>query len=888
MTCYYYFQIISLPSQFHYTYSIQFMAVTNEIDQIEDSKTYLIICNANINQNDCGSVKYRIPILDHILPQTISISNSGQPIYFSLEHSINGLSGRVAGDIHVIFRIHVSPTGKAFYGLNITNSVTANNTGNGILIREVRERTTFTNITVVGNEGQAGILVNNGAADIWINASYIDHNWGDGINVTYSGGSVTINGTTISHNRWRGCAFHQEDFSSYLPLHQEIIFKGRPSNNIFYLRTQIVNNAWGGILIGNFCIPSWRNIQPKVLISWTELVANRYHASIEIFACQKAEMANTIIDFTGNRVEDGLGVGFRMEPAVNIIMIISNNQFIANNDTALIIRNARYPYLHNLPAQVTISKNSFKFNSGQSIVSIGMVEGSQIQNLTFNQQNEVRENRVINPFPYLNPRSTPYAALVVSSSNVVINRNCFKNPQAAYEIGTELEEHAKWIDARENNWGHSRPELFMHRIFDQFNRYSLATIEVNPFAAVCNQRRPHITTVQQYYRLFRKDSEPYILGGTIWENQDLGKGLYTVIDDLNIVPGARLTVAPGTELQFSNGIGMLVQGELVRTELHSSNEMVKFTSVPFVLPNLPNIRLVDENNNSAASVLAGRLEVNVDGKWGTICSRSWTKDLALLACNQLGLIMDPENLENWQIFPSGGELPVVMDNIKCEEREYDITRCRHDGMNENIIVSCEATQIVGLRCMEPSWSGVRYSLLANPPSVTGQSSMDKWIIEKAGLFDFRLPIFSAALQIDWNYHIFNHLYIRNNFWNGIDVIYNDLTRKPAIRSSYFENNRRHGFKTRSPGITVEKVSLSKNGQSGFRYNSFISKNLQRDIVTWLERREQSEMEANNVFVIPNKNIDQLVVYESHLNQRKFLIAKITSECPLGEDFSLLK
>ncbi|EFO12358.1 hypothetical protein LOAG_16175, partial [Loa loa] len=64
---------------------------------------------------------------------------------------------------------------------------------------------------------------------------------------------------------------------------------------------------------------------------------------------------------------------------------------------------------------VTISKNSFKFNIGQSIVSIGMIEGSQIQNLTFNQQNEIRENHVINPFPYLNPRSTPYAALVVSS-----------------------------------------------------------------------------------------------------------------------------------------------------------------------------------------------------------------------------------------------------------------------------------------------------------------------------------------------------------------------------------------------------------------------------------------------------------------------------------------
>lgn len=64
-------------------------------------------------------------------------------------------------------------------------------------------------------------------------------------------------------------------------------------------------------------------------------------------------------------------------------------------------------------------------------------------------------------------------------SNVVINRNCFKNPQATYEIGSELGEHAKWIDARENNWGYPRPELFIHRIFDQFNRYSLAAIEVS-------------------------------------------------------------------------------------------------------------------------------------------------------------------------------------------------------------------------------------------------------------------------------------------------------------------------------------------------------------------------------------------------------------------------
>lgn len=58
--------------------------------------------------------------------------------------------------------------------------------------------------------------------------------------------------------------------------------------------------------------------------------------------------------------------------------------------------------------------------------------------------------------------------------------------------------------------------------------------------------------------------------------------------------------------------------------------------------------------------------------------------------------MDPENFENWRIYPSQGDLPMVMDNIRCEEREYDITRCRHDGINHNIAASCAATEVVGL------------------------------------------------------------------------------------------------------------------------------------------------------------------------------------------------
>lgn len=89
------------------------------------------------------------------------------------------------------------------------------------------------------------------------------------------------------------------------------------------------------------------------------------------------------------------------------------------------------------------------------------------------------------------------------------------------------------------------------------------------------------------------------------------------------------------------------------------------------------------------------MEVLVNDQWGTVCNRSWTKQQALLACHQLGLIMDDEHFENWRIFPSKGSLPMVMDIIRCEEKEYDITKCRHDGVEHNIASSCAASQVVG-------------------------------------------------------------------------------------------------------------------------------------------------------------------------------------------------
>lgn len=68
------------------------------------------------------------------------------------------------------------------------------------------------------------------------------------------------------------------------------------------------------------------------------------------------------------------------------------------------------------------------------------------------------------------------------------------------------------------------------------------------------------TFLQGIYRDFHPNENLPVIGGTIYENTDLDGGRYTVVEDLHVMPGAKLTLNPGTVLEFANGVGMLVQG----------------------------------------------------------------------------------------------------------------------------------------------------------------------------------------------------------------------------------------------------------------------------------------------------------------------------------------
>lgn len=78
--------------------------------------------------------------------------------------------------------------------------------------------------------------------------------------------------------------------------------------------------------------------------------------------------------------------------------------------------------------------------------------------------------------------------------------------------------------------------------------------------------------------------------------------------------------------------------------------------------------------------------------------------------------------------------------------------------------------------------------------------------------------------------------------------------------------------------------IEGNENAGLRYDPKIDANFQRDIVTWLDRREQPELEANNVYIIPNRTLNKIFFMDGQLLSRKFLVSKPTFDCPLSRIF----
>ncbi|KAK3599041.1 hypothetical protein CHS0354_012526 [Potamilus streckersoni] len=99
------------------------------------------------------------------------------------------------------------------------------------------------------------------------------------------------------------------------------------------------------------------------------------------------------------------------------------------------------------------------------------------------------------------------------------------------------------------------------------------------------------------------------------------------------------------------------------------------------------IRLV-----GGSDAMSGRVEVNINGIWGTVCDDDFTNIDAMVVCRQLGLPFNGATAIGSSYFGAGSG-PILLDDVNCQGTESSISRCLYSSTH-----NCQHTEDVGVRC----------------------------------------------------------------------------------------------------------------------------------------------------------------------------------------------
>ena len=140
-----------------------------------------------------------------------------------------------------------------------------------------------------------------------------------------------------------------------------------------------------------------------------------------------------------NHFQHNEAVAARLSPLVRAKGKIEHNDFHYNLDGCVYVNNEDDFVLEIQPVDLLIFENRFQNNQGPYVLNLGLshydFRQSQRLDMRFNW---VQDNVIDEPWPGLNPRSKVAAPVVISSSNVKIERNLIDNPQSRYELGSHL------------------------------------------------------------------------------------------------------------------------------------------------------------------------------------------------------------------------------------------------------------------------------------------------------------------------------------------------------------------------------------------------------------------------------------------------------------------
>ena len=89
----------------------------------------------------------------------------------------------------------------------------------------------------------------------------------------------------------------------------------------------------------------------------------------------------------------------------------------------------------------------------------------------------------------------------------------------------------------------------------------------------------------------------------------------------------------------------------------------------------------------------GRVEVNHNGVWGTVCDDGWDLNDAQVVCSELGLGKAVVAIP--KAFYGQGSGQIWLDDVNCVGTEKTITSCSHNGLGSH---NCSHTEDASVNC----------------------------------------------------------------------------------------------------------------------------------------------------------------------------------------------
>lgn len=90
----------------------------------------------------------------------------------------------------------------------------------------------------------------------------------------------------------------------------------------------------------------------------------------------------------------------------------------------------------------------------------------------------------------------------------------------------------------------------------------------------------------------------------------------------------------------------------------------------------------------------GRVEIFINGEWGTVCDDLWTFKAAAVVCRQLGYAFVIRATKKAE-FGEGRMLPILLDDVQCTSREKTLLDCSHAAIGKH---NCSHKEDAGVIC----------------------------------------------------------------------------------------------------------------------------------------------------------------------------------------------